>query len=80
MGGVLRDVCPCDPMPVNRWLLPSGAWTDGEDIAAWGVEDADKLAEVHAAEFDRVGALAWRIECPECGRVYAMGTGLSPRV
>lgn len=63
---VAEDVCVCDPMPLNFWRSPDGEWTAHE----LGDPARDAIL------YERSGAVAWVIACPECGSVYAGGTTL----
>lgn len=70
------ELCECPVAPVNRWQLPTGAWTAGVDMGRYmhmGVAGAERAAMEDAAQYAAMGAVAWSMECPACGRVFARG-------
>ena len=61
-----RDMCPCEPLPVNRM------YRGGEMVIA--VEIGPASADEDAALYGTLRCDCWEIVCPECGRMYATGT------
>lgn len=64
---MIPDVCPCEPMPVNYWCMPTGEWIAAEQLS----ETSDPIRDGEL--YNRLGCVAWVIACPECHRIYTQG-------
>lgn len=65
--GSAADMCDCPDLPVNEWLDVAGETIRTRTIAAdTGESDANEYLADPAA-------IGWRIVCPTCRKVYAIG-------
>lgn len=61
------ETCACPEAPVMWWLVPHDGWQVAYSLTA------DRDVKADSAEYIAVGALAFQVSCPTCGRVYLRG-------
>lgn len=62
--GTPADMCPCPDTPINEWIDTTGQIIQTRTVTA-------DTGETDGEDFNRSGAIGWRIVCPNCRKLYA---------